>query len=100
MNVFADTKATMVISWGMDGTTGRSRYHQVTTEGEVIDEHSLFTVTMTPLQLKAENGDILWENKCPQSVRSVRPIMIEFAKEQTYYVLGVHAWRGKTGNQT
>lgn len=39
------TSATMIFSWGMDGTTGQARYNQADAGGEVIDDHSLFTVT-------------------------------------------------------
>lgn len=45
---------------------------------------------MTPLQLKTTNGVILWKNNAPQSIKSVRPLMIEFAKESKDYVLNVH----------
>lgn len=80
----------MIFSWGMDGTTGQSRYNQADADGVVIDDHSLFTVTLSPLQLKLSCGILIWENNAPQSIQSVRPLIIEFAKENKDYVLNVH----------
>lgn len=73
----------------MDGTTGQSMYNQANDEGAMVDDHSLFAVTMTPLQMKSKCGKVLWENEVPQSVRSVRPIMLEYAKEDSEYVLKI-----------
>ncbi|XP_065667205.1 uncharacterized protein LOC136087700 [Hydra vulgaris] len=44
--------AETIFAYGADGTTGHIEYHQTSSFGSVIDDRSLFTVTMTPLQLR------------------------------------------------
>ena len=66
--------AETIFAYGADGTTGQIEYHQASSSGSVIDDHSLFTVTMTPLQLRSKlDGEILWKNPTPQSFRFMRP---------------------------
>ena len=65
--------AETIFAYGADGTTGQIEYHQALSSGSVIDDHSLFTVTMTPLQLSKLAGEILLKNPTPQSFRFVRP---------------------------
>ena len=66
--------AETIFAYGADGTTGQIEYHQASSSGSVIDDHSLFTVTMTPLQLRSKlDGEILWKNLTPQPFRFVRP---------------------------
>ena len=45
--------AETIFAHGVDGTTGQIEYHKASSSGSVIDDHSLFTVTMTPLQLRS-----------------------------------------------
>ncbi|CAG9800637.1 unnamed protein product [Chironomus riparius] len=93
--------AEMIVTWGMDGTTGQSQYNQgktnsrnqerdrtqpnQTTNNEIIEDKSLLTVSMSVQQLRHEdeNGNYicLWDNENSQSVYSVRPIQLEHAKE-------------------
>lgn len=82
--------AILIFAYGMDGTTGQSMYNQPDESGNAVDDHSLFTVTMSPLQMTTKYGEILWENPAPQSIRSVRPIMLEFAKEKPDYVAAIN----------
>ena len=51
--------AETIFAYGADGTTGQIEYHQASSSGSVLDDHSLFTVTMTPLQLRSKlDGEI------------------------------------------
>ena len=60
--------AETIFAYSADGTTGQTEYHQASSSGSVIDDHSLFTVTMIPLQLRSKlDGEILWKNPTPQS---------------------------------
>ena len=64
--------AETIFAYGADGTTGQIEYHQASSSGSVIDDHSLFTVTMTPLQLRSKlDGEILWKNPSPQTIEHV-----------------------------
>ena len=70
--------AETIFAYGADGTTGQIEYHhgdiQASSSGSVIDDHSLFTVMMIPLQLRSKlDGEILWKNPTPKSFRFVRP---------------------------
>ena len=65
--------AETIFAYGADGTTGQIEYHQASSSGSVIDDHSLFTVIMTSFQLRSKlDGEILWKNPTPQSFRSRR----------------------------
>jgi len=89
-------KTEMICMWGMDGTTGQSQYNQPNNkdDNEVLNDSSLFTVSMTFLKLIHKDGEgkdekvtTLWENESPQSPHSCRPIQLEFVKESEEYVL-------------
>ena len=88
-------KTEMLVMWGMDGTTGQARYNQANSkeDGEIMNDSSLMTVTMTMLKLihRDEEGDeatitTIWENESPQSTHSCRPIQLEFQKESEAYI--------------
>lgn len=86
-------RAEMIVTWGMDGTTGQSQYNQGCTRtqenpasnNEIVEDKSLLTVSMSVQQLRYQddggNFICLWDNEKSQSVYSVRPIQLEFAKE-------------------
>ena len=79
--------AETIFAYGADGTTGQIEYPQASSSGSVIDDHSLFTVTMTPLQLRSKlDEEILWKNPTPQSFQFVRPLSLEFTKETMEHV--------------
>lgn len=87
-NLLMDTpeiECNLICSWGMDGTTGQSQYHQADSEGNLIEDHSLFVASMTPLKLEIIlPGNLslnLWENPTPGSYLWNRCISLEFAKE-------------------
>ena len=66
--------AEKIFAYGADGTTGQIEYHQASSSGSVIEDYSLFTVAMTPLQLRSKlDGEILWKNPTPQSFQFVHP---------------------------
>lgn len=85
----------MLVMWGMDGTTGQAQYNQANSkeDGEVMNDSSLMTVTMTMLKLIHKEGEgdeekitTIWENESTQSTHSCRPIQLEFEKESEEYV--------------
>lgn len=71
----------LLSSWGMDGSTGHSQYHQRLPEGK--SDADLFATATTPIRLSlhADDKQIFWLNLAPQSVRFCRPICLEFVKE-------------------
>jgi hypothetical protein len=76
---------------GGDGTTGFSHYHQKLPSGGVVNDHSLFTWTATPILLEeTDTKEVLWKNRVPNSPFANRPILLEFAKESTEYVLRLY----------
>lgn len=81
--------ASLICMWGMDGTTGQSIYNQADSEGNAVDDHSLFVASMTPLKLvvyDASNTEIiLWENSRSGSYVWNRCISMEHAKETDAY---------------
>lgn len=87
----ANDEAELVLlsSWGMDGSTGYSQYHQAFPTSSQKDDADVFSVTTTPIQLfyRANKDNILWYNLSPQSIRFCRPIMLEFVKESKVVVL-------------
>ena len=80
--------ATLICSWGFDGSTGQALYKQKFDEQEInTSDQSLFATTLCPLRLILEDGTILWANRIPQSVRLCRPVKIEYVKETTAHIL-------------
>jgi hypothetical protein len=81
-NVNQET-ATLIVSWGMDGSTGHSMYKQLRFDGRPMDDSSLFATTLVPLQLTNNQNPSLpyWHNKRAQSPNFCRPIKLQFAKE-------------------
>lgn len=82
------TDLTLLCSWGMDGSTGYSQYHQALPEG-CQDDSDIFSSTMTPIQLciTEDKKHILWYNPMPQSIRFCRPIFLDFVKESKHIIL-------------
>lgn len=78
----------LLCSWGMDGSTGYSQYHQQLPEG-FQDDSDVFSSTLTPIQLFMSNDrkKVMWFNAMPQSIRFCRPIMLEFIKESKELIL-------------
>ncbi|XP_062559133.1 uncharacterized protein LOC134223925 isoform X1 [Armigeres subalbatus] len=89
MNTNDYTELVLSSSWGMDGSTGYSQYHQALSMPNQKDDSDVFSVTTTPIQLYYQNNkkSILWHNLTPQSIRFCRPIMLEFIKESKEMVL-------------
>ncbi|GAB0087959.1 uncharacterized protein DMENIID0001_023290 [Sergentomyia squamirostris] len=76
-------KMTLLSSWGLDGTSNQSQYHQ---KGKSNDSNLVATVT-TPIRLShSDASQVFWVNPTPQSVRFCRPIILEFAKETYEFV--------------
>lgn len=78
----------LLCSWGMDGSTGYSQYHQKLPEG-CQNDSDVFSSTLTPIQLFMHNDRkmIMWFNAMPQSIRFCRPIILEFIKESKEVIL-------------
>ncbi|KAG5666146.1 hypothetical protein PVAND_017658 [Polypedilum vanderplanki] len=83
-------EATLIFADGGDGTTGFSHFNQKSESGQIINDHSLFTWSATPIALITKEGIELWRNPSPNSPFSNRPIMLEFAKETNNYVKDVY----------
>jgi hypothetical protein len=77
----------LLSSWGMDGSTGHSQYHQILPNGK--SDSDLFATALTPIRLSLYNDDktTFWLNLTPQSVRFCSPISIEFIKESKEVVM-------------
>lgn len=69
----------VIFKWGCDGASGQSRYHQAF-EDTSNDDASLFLIMLAPLQIKAGNDLILWQNPVPSSTKYCRPIKMIFHK--------------------
>lgn len=84
-------KVKMIGTWGLDGSGSHSIYNQKSSETEeIVKDDTLISVTMSVHELRHENsrGNIftLWENDKSQSVFSVRPFQLHFAKETDNFV--------------
>ncbi len=90
---FSRVELTMHFSWGFDGSTGQSQYHQkAQNENETsqkFTDASLFVTVLNPLRLcSAENPkQIFWNNDSPQSTSFIRPLRMERTKETKDHVL-------------
>lgn len=74
-------KATYILSWGFDGSSGHSIYNQSFESEEASvgsTDASLIATTLNPLRLCSPTGSIYWCNRTPQSVRFCTPIMLEY----------------------
>ena len=71
------TRLTLLCKWGMDGSTG----HSITKRGGSVPDDQLFAVTLVPLRLVTDAGDVVWSNAAPSSPRFCRPIELRHAKE-------------------
>ena len=67
--------ATLICTWGFDGSSSQSNYKQrFVDEEENADDSSMFATTIVPMQLVSPEGYSLWNNRTPQSVRFCRPL--------------------------
>lgn len=82
-------EATLVLSYGFDGSSGFSNYNQkFTSNDNERNDSSIFATTVIPLRLIATNTNtILWNNYTPQSIRFCRPLKIEYVKESREHIL-------------
>ena len=69
---------TLTCKWGLDGSTGHSRYKQVGVERDEL----MFITTLVPLELRSDQL-VVWRNSTPSSPRFCRPLRISFEKETT-----------------
>lgn len=81
----------LLCSWGIDGSSGHSIYHQrfeAAAENETSDNHLLVSA-LSPIRLSFDSNeeDIVWLSLLPQSVRFCRPIEVEFVQETKEKVL-------------
>lgn len=77
-----DKKSLKLISkWGFDGSSSQSNYKQKSQSSTVIDDSSVFMISLVPLRLEEESGTVLWKNPAPSSTNYCRPIGFTFAKE-------------------
>ena len=73
--------------YGFDGASGQKWYHQKSESGDNIPDKDLFVATILLLQIRdSSSGEILFENKSPNSSKFCRPILIEFHNEDSEYV--------------
>lgn len=77
----------LIFNTGFDGSTGHSLYNQKNTDGSIPQDDGLIATVLIPIRLTSSNGDILWTNPAPHSVRFVRPVKLEFAKETKANIL-------------
>ena len=68
---------TLHCKWGMDGSSSHSAYKQA----GVAQDDQMFVISMVPLQLRTNRGDVVWSNATPSSTRFCRPVSLQFAKE-------------------
>lgn len=75
--------------WGCDGAAGQSRYKQGFTN-EDGDDSFLFSISMVPLRITAENDEhkeiLVFQNPTTSSTNYCRPIKIIFKQEREEFV--------------
>jgi len=82
------SSAELILSYGFDGSTGQANYNQAYSNGQPNnDDSSLFASSVTPLRLIDSAGNVLWNNRTPQSIRFCRPLKLEFLKESKAVVI-------------
>jgi hypothetical protein len=78
---------TLVLSWGMDGSSNQAKYKQTFVDETVTMEGSLFVVSIIPLRIVVtESVEIVWQNPNPNSVNSCRPLSLLYAKETPDFI--------------
>lgn len=74
-------EATLILSWGFDGSSDHSTYNQHFDNGSVgSSETNLIATTTIPLRLVAQHGELYWCNRTPQSIRFCSPMSLEYKK--------------------
>ena len=78
----------LLSSWGMEGSTGYSQYHQVLQDG-CQEDSDVFSSTLTPIQMYLCNDrkHIMWFNPMPQSMRFCRRFILQFINESKEIIL-------------
>jgi len=62
--------AELLLSYGYDGSSGHSNYKQGFAGPQKCDvDGSIFATAETPLRMIDSSGNILWNNRFPQSIR-------------------------------
>lgn len=80
--------AELIVSYGFDGSTGQANYNQAYADKRSCNGDScLFATTIMPLRLIDSSGNLLWNNRTPQSIRFCRPLKLEFLKETKEVIL-------------
>lgn len=80
ISISIETNFILHCKWGFDGTSGFSKYKQVTTGGS--EDNTLFVTSMVPICLMNElTNEIIWQNPTCSSVRYCRPIRLQYIKE-------------------
>ena len=77
-NMKKPAELTLICKWGLDGSTGHSRYKQAGVERDEL----VFATTLVPLELQNKR-QVVWRNSTPSSPRFCRSLRIAFAKEST-----------------
>lgn len=97
---------TLICKYGCDGSGGHSQYMQKPPQEDIeefsedemieseseenrqeVDDTCLLLMSMAPLCLKTNLGNLIWENKTPNSPRFCRPIGFVLKKETSHLVL-------------
>ena len=75
----------LVSKVGFDGCTGQSIYKQLTSEeselASIAVEESLFLTCLVPLQVRNQDGEVVWTNPKPSSTLYCCPIRFQYTKE-------------------
>lgn len=80
-------QTTLECKWGMDGSSGHSRYKQVFQTEEHGTDEFLFFIALVPLRLvDKENCKTYWENPGPSSTLYCRQVKFLYYKENAQLV--------------
>lgn len=79
----------LIVSYGFDSSTGYTNYKQQFEKAgsSQNSDSSLLATTIIPLRLIEASGNILWNNRTPQSIRFCRPLKLEYTKETKEIIL-------------
>lgn len=72
---------TYIMQYGFDGLSDTKKYQLRGKED--TNDNNMISSTLTYLRLVTADNELIFDNRCPGSVRYNRPIAIEFAKETT-----------------
>lgn len=74
------SNCTIVYKWGCDGSSGHSIYKQKFDDPEKTDEF-MFIISLVPIRVLTEDGQVIWQNPWPSSPRLCRIIKFVYKKE-------------------